>query len=259
MKTFASFLLSILFVVNLGAQTLKQNIQEIRTQFKWINSQKDFEKVVFENTEFAEQPPSEGCGLEVYYKGDNLYKMIESDIASTSIYTTEFYFKNNKLIFVYRKEEDFVRIPGSGHSDTEIYYEERVYYKNDTIIRHLEDGLSVLDKPLDYQELSKEYVKYFTTKVIYEKQYNMLQGTWIPEDENDDDWFEIIGLRTDYYNRDNPYKEARMWFDGRYLWFHTTSYPEEDRKWEVLELTDKKLKVQDRLTGAVITYNKNVG
>ncbi len=255
MKVLIPFLLSIFSVVNINAQTLEQNIQEIRTQFKFVNSQKDFKKVFFENEEFSDNVPSEGCGLEAYYKNGNLYKLIESDAVSTALYTTEYYLKNNQLIFVYRKEVEFTKIPGNEVVDTETIYEERTYYKNGEIIRHLEKGMSVLDKPLDYLELSEEYKKYYNTKLTYEKQYNILQGTWI-NSADIDDWFEIMGLRTEHYNQSDYVKTSRVWFDGQYLWFHTTSYPEEDQKYELLTLNDKKMEVQDRLSGEVLVFEK---
>jgi len=255
MKKSLIFISLVFFLGNIFAQTLEQNIQEIRKQFKWVNSQKDFKKVVFENEEFTDQVPSEGCGLEIYYKNNNLYKMVENDAASVNLYTTEYYIKNNKLIFVYRKEIEYAKITEGMPSDPKVIYEDRVYYKNGKIIRHLEKGKSVLSKSLDYKKLFNEYKKYYETKVKYEKQYNFLQGIWINAD-NIDDWFEITGLRTEYYDKSDPYKTARLWFDGRYLWFHTSSYPEEDRKWEVLELTAKKLEVQDKLSSEVLIYKK---
>ena len=254
MKKIILFLSTVFLGGNLFSQTLEQNIQEIRTQFKWINSQRDFQKVVFENEEFTDQLSSEGCELVVYYKNGNLYKMIETDAASVNLYTTEYYFKNNQLIFVFRKEDEFTRIPGEGVVDTETIYEERTYYKDGNIIRHLEKGNSLLDKPLDYQELSNEYKKYYNTKVTYEKQYILLQGIWI--NSADDDWYEIQGLRAEYWYQADPVKTVRFWFDGQYLWFHTTSYPEEDRKYELLTLTEKKLEVQDRASGDVLIFEK---
>ncbi len=255
MKSLFLFLFITVVFLNSDAQTLEQNIQEIRTQFKFINSQKDFQKVVFENEEFTDEVPSEGCGLEVYYKNGNLYKMIESDAASVNLYTTEYYFKNNQLIFVYRKEDEFTKIPGGKVVDTETIYEERTYYKNGNIIRHLEKGMSVLDKPLDYLELSEEYKKYYETKVKYEKLYNLLQGTWINSDDIDD-WFEITGNKGVQYDRDNYVSTFRFWFNGRYIWFHYTD-KNEDVKFEILELTDKSFQVQNRLTGEVLFYEKN--
>ncbi len=257
MKSLFLFLFITVVFLNSDAQTLEQNIQEIRTQFKFINSQKDFQKVVFENEEFTDEIPSEGCELEVYYKNGNLYKIIESDAASVNLYTTEYYFKNNQLIFVYRKEDEFTKIPGGKVVDTETIYEERTYYKNGNIIRHLEKGMSVLDKPLDYLELSEEYKKYYETKVKYKKQYDLLQGLWINTDNNDDS-FEISGTKTLLFDAPELSNPFRFWIEegGRYIFFHYTN-TNEDVKFEILELTNKSFQIQNRLTGEVLTYEKN--
>jgi len=257
MKTILSLFLSIFLFGNIFSQTTEQNIQEIRTQFKLVNSQKDFKKVYLENEEFTDQIPSEGCGLDAYYKNGQVYKIIESDAVSNAVYTTEYYLKDNKLIFVYRKEQHFSINPETGdYSNLETTYEERVYYKNGEIIRHLKKGSPVSDENIGYKKLFNDYLKYINTKIKYEKQLNLLQGTWINTDDIDD-WFEIRGMSGEQYNRSDYINTFRLWFDGRYLWFHTTSYPEEDRKYEVLELTNKKLEMQDRLSGEVFFYEKN--
>ena len=251
------FVLSALALsLNACAQASSQDINEIRAQFKWINSQKDFERVYFENEEFTDNLPSEGCGMDVYYKDGEVYKIVEECFGSTRFYTTEYYLKNEQLIFVYSQESEFIRIPGTGEeSEAEVYYENRLYYKDGEIIRHLEKGESVVDKPIDYQEQYKAYKKVIDTKLKYAKQYELLQGIWINADDIDD-WFEVIGVRAIHYNQADYLKSSRIWFDGRYLWFHNTDYREENRKFELLELTAEKLEMQDRLTGEVFVYEK---
>ncbi|HHG83698.1 MAG TPA: hypothetical protein ENJ82_03025 [Bacteroidetes bacterium] len=256
MRTFLLVLSALALSLNAHAQASSQDIEEIREQFKWINAQKDFERVYFDNDEFIDELPSEGCGMEAYYKDGEVYKIVEECFGSTQLYTTEYYLKNEQLIFVYSQESEFVRIPGTGEeSEAEVYYENRVYYKDGEIIRHLEKGVSVVDKPIDYQEQYRAYKKLIDTKLKYAKQYELLQGIWINADDIDD-WFNVIGVRALHYNRADYLKSSRIWFDGRYLWFHNTEYREEDRKFELLELTDEKLAMQDRLSGEVFVYEK---
>ena len=255
MKTLLILFLATTFSFNAYAQSIQGDIEEIRKQFKWINSQKDFEKFYFENDEFTDQTPSEGCEMEIYYKKGNIYKIIESCGGANRIYTTEFYLKNNKLIFVYANESEYTRIGNGNVTDPEVYYENRIYYKDGKIIRHLEKGASTIDKPIDYQKLYNEYQKTINTKVRYEKQYNLLQGTWINTDDIDD-WFHITGLKAIHYNKENYRKTSRIWLDGRYLWMHNTEYKEEDGKFEVLELTAEKLELQNKLSGELLVYKK---
>ncbi len=243
----------------LSAQNIKQDINEIRSQFKWINNQKDFQKTYFENDEFTDQIPSEGCQLDVFYKDTSIYKIIQMDAVSNAVFTTEYYLKNNKLIFVFRKEECFI-FPVENDSITKFktQYEERVYYKDKKIIRHLEKGSSLLNENIDYQKQFEEYKHLINTKIKYGKQYNLLQGTWNNEGDSTD-WFIITGLVKQQYKETDPVANYRIWFDGRYLWSHNTDNPEEgDRKYEILELNEKKLEMQDRLSGEVLFYSKGL-
>ncbi|HEB62794.1 MAG TPA: hypothetical protein ENI82_06550, partial [Bacteroidetes bacterium] len=73
MKRILFLIILIPFTSILSAQNIKQDINEIRAQFKWINSQKDFQKTYFENDEFTDLIPSEGCQLDVFYKDTNIY------------------------------------------------------------------------------------------------------------------------------------------------------------------------------------------
>lgn len=239
------------FIQSAISQTLEQNIQEIRTQFKWINSQKDFTKIVLENEEFEDQIPSEGCGLEGYYKNETLYKIVESDIVSMGAYTNEYYLKNNKLIFVFRKEVSFD--PNKNYKETTTY-EERVYYKNDKVIRHLEKMTSVLSENLDYKKLFKKYKLLLDSKVKHKKEYNLLQGTWIKTDDIDD-WFIISGLKREQYFMADFKETFRFWSDGQYIYFHSVAR-RDDVRYEILKLTETQLEMQNRLTGDVEIYKK---
>jgi len=258
MKTLLTLIFTFFILGNAVSQTLEQNIQEIRTQFKWVNSQKDFSKVILENEEFTDNIPSEGCGLEGFYKNGTLYKIVESDAVSTAVYTTEYYLKNNLLIFVFRKEAEFTRIPETGNiTGSETTYEERVYYKNGKIIRHLEKGESVLDKNLDFKKLLKNYKLLLNTKIKHEKEYNLLQGTWIKVNDIDD-WFIISGLKRDQYFMADYSDTYRFWIDEQYLYFHF-AMQETDFKYKILQLTDDNLKIQNIESGKIEVYEKNKG
>ena len=256
MKNLIIALSVILLNVNTHAQTLLQNIQEIRKQFKWINSQKDFEKVYFENDEFTDQLTSEGGQMDVFYKNGNVYKIVENFATSGQVYSNEYYMKNNRLIFVYHKETRFLPNPETGEqTKPEVYFEGRIYYKDGKIIRHLKKGKSAIEKPIDYQKQYKAYKKLIDTKIKYPKRYKCLQGIWINADDIDD-WFEVVGLKATHYNQADYYKTSRIWFDGRFLWFHNTEYKEVGGKYEVLTWTNKILEMQNRLTGEVVVYRK---
>lgn len=243
------------FSINVFSQNIKQDIQEIRGQFKWANSQKDFTKIVLENEEFEDNIPSEGCGLEGYYKDGVLYKIVESDMVSMASYTNEYYLKNNKLIFVFRKEVEYSAPISSGEKiNTNTTYEERVYYKDGKIIRHLEKMKSVLTENIDFQKKFKKYKLLLDTKVKHEKEYTLLQGSWRNVDDNDD-WYTIMGLRKDQYYKADIQDVCRFWFEGRYFYYHCV---EENTtiRYEILKLTNNRLEMQNRLDGNVEIYEK---
>ncbi|RLD52555.1 MAG: hypothetical protein DRI94_02750 [Bacteroidetes bacterium] len=253
MKTILSLFLSIFLFGNIFSQTTEQNIQEIRTQFKLVNSQKDFKKVYLENEEFTDQIPSEGAGLEGFYKNETIYKIVENDAVSQAVYTNQYYLKNNQLIFVYRTEKSIV-MHEDGTFKGEINYDERVYCKNSKIIRHLKKGKSVLSKNLDFQKMFKDYLPLLNTKIKFEKQYNYLQGSWRNAD-NKNDFFEIEGLIKRVYNEDDIPELSRFWLENKYLYVHNTE-TKEDFKYEILELSADKLEIQDRLSREVFIYGK---
>ncbi len=257
MKSILSLLFSFFLVFNLFGQNIEPAIKEIRTQFAWINSQKDFKKAYFENLEFTDDVPSEGCGLDAYYKNGNIYKIIESDAVSAAVYTTEYYLKNNKLIFVYKTEKTF--IPSADESENikiKLNYEERVYYKNGKIIRHLEKGVPLTNTKTDYQKLYNEYRKYILTKINFEKQYNLLQGSWL-NTNNADDFFDIEGLIYITYNEEDIPVFSRFYLDGKFLNIHNTETGK-NSKFKISELSDKKLVLQNQDSKNVVIFEKNI-
>jgi len=249
-KTFIILVITF-FSVNVFSQNIKQDIQEIREQFKWTNSQKQFIKIVLENEEFEDNVPSEGCGLEGYYIDGILYKIVESVMVSTALYTNEYYLKNNKLIFVFRKE---VKFEVEENFENKTTYEERVYYKNGKTIRHLEKMKSVLSKNLDYKKKFNKLKLLLDIKVKHESDYNLLQGTWRNIDDNDD-WYTIKGLRKDQYYKADIQDVCRFWFEEKYFYYHCI---EENTtiKYKILKLTNNRLKMQNKFEGNIEIYEK---
>ncbi|NOZ35205.1 MAG: hypothetical protein GXO80_07900 [Chlorobi bacterium] len=255
MKQLFLIIVSIFLFTNSNAQTLEQNIQEIRTQFNRVNSQKDFKKVYLENEEFTDLIPSEGCGLDAYYKNGQIYKIVESDAVSQAVYVNEYYLKNNELIFVYRTETSYEPpAEEGGNLKKNTFYQERVYYKNGRIIRHLEKGTSVLNTNLDFQKMFKEYMPYLNTKIKFEKQYDSLQGNWLNINDKKD-FFEIKGLIYQKYDEDFIPVISRFSFDGTYLQVHNTE-TNADYKYKILKFTDDKLEMKNTASGKIIIYER---
>ncbi len=256
MKKQLLLIISLLLFQGLYSQNIENSIQEIRKHFKWINNQK-LEKFSLENEEFTDDIASEGSGLDIYFKNDTTYKLVQSDITSTNVFTTEYYVYNDKLFFVFYKEEAFTRNPNTFEIDgSKVDFEERTYFDKDSIIRHLTKGESVVKNQQDFEQQFDALYKYAKFKVKHLAMIQKLEGVWVnKEDKNDN--FEISGLKALRYNSEQVPTTYRMYFDGRYLWFHNTEDNEaNDFKYELLELTKDKLEVQDRLNGEYKVYEK---
>jgi len=172
-------------------------------------------------------------------------------MVSTALYTNEYYLKNNKLIFVFRKE---VKFEVEENFENKTTYEERVYYKNGKTIRHLEKMKSVLSKNLDYKKKFNKLKLLLDIKVKHESDYNLLQGTWRNIDDNDD-WYTIKGLRKDQYYKADIQDVCRFWFEEKYFYYHCI---EENTtiKYKILKLTNNRLKMQNKFEGNIEIYEK---
>ncbi len=255
MKKQLLLIISLLLFQGLHSQNVEKSIQEIRKHFKWINSQKM--KIYFlENEEFTDDVATEGSGLDMYFQNDTIYKLVRSDATSNNVFTTEYYLYDGKLFFVFYKEKTYTRNYDTHEIDgIKVNFEERTYFDNDKIIRHLTKGKSVLNKRQDFKKQFDEIYKYADFKVKHLDMIEKLEGMWINE-EGINDNFEFWGLVARQYSEHVP-TTYRWYYDGRYLWFHNTENTDaNDLKYELLSLTKDKMEVQDRLSGEYKIYEK---
>ena len=121
----------------LCAQTKPELVAIIRRDFLAINTDKALFKKTLSGEEFMENATDGGGELAGYYKNRSLVKIVEWIGLSYGNRTREFYFKNNKLFFVYEKFQSFVTDDSTGemdHGNVNTTFEGRYYFNQDKLI-----------------------------------------------------------------------------------------------------------------------------
>lgn len=113
-------------------------IQAIRRQYAAINrNAAKYKKIKKELLGFS----AEGGELVAYHSGPSIVKITATYFGEMGRATDEFYYSNDKLIFIYRKHSHY-----SGHLTGKVVRatENRYYFKDDKLIRWIgEDGKQV--------------------------------------------------------------------------------------------------------------------
>ena len=124
---------------------MTKEIEEIRSEFKLINSDSTYKKVELDNDYFIDEGriTDGGCSLTGYCKKGIIRKIVSWVGLSCGNEIIEFYYKNNKLIFVYEEFHSFVYDKGSGEfrqDTTEKTFIGRYYFKNAKLIDYITTG-----------------------------------------------------------------------------------------------------------------------
>ena len=121
-------------------------IKKIRKDFKDINADTTLKKISLEGEEFLDDVPDGGGELTGFFKGDSIVKIAEWIGLSYGNRTTEFYYKEDKLFFIFEKFESFVEKNGElDHGKVKTSFEGRYYFYNDKLVEQKISG----KKPLD--------------------------------------------------------------------------------------------------------------
>jgi hypothetical protein len=137
LKSIIFFLVATFFVHVSFAQSKADTIKSIKKEFKTINEDGSLQKVVLENEEFMEHMTDRGGSLTGYYKEEKFCKIVEWIGISNGIYITEYYFKAEQLIFVYKAFKAVVYDTKKGEVDydqTGVKFEGRYYFNDKTLI-----------------------------------------------------------------------------------------------------------------------------
>ncbi len=108
MKFIFIYIIASAFVFNAKSQSKQDLIKEIRQEFQKINTDNNLKSRKLDGEEFLDNIPDGGAELTGYFRNDSIVKIIEWAGLSYGNRTREFYFKNQKLIFVYEKFDSFI-------------------------------------------------------------------------------------------------------------------------------------------------------
>ena len=136
MKLISLFVIATVFAPGVKSQSKQDLIKDIRHEFQIINTYKNLQVHSLDAEEFLENSPDRGAELKAYSKKDSIVKITEWIGLSYANRTREFYFKNQKLIFVYEKFDSFIteKSDSLDFSKARKEFEGRYYFKNDKLI-----------------------------------------------------------------------------------------------------------------------------
>ncbi len=134
-------LIFILTISPLGASLFAQNIStkypDVRQRVKSINADTSFKKITLLNDEFMPQMTDGGGELNAYFKKGIIQKITRKIGLSYGIETYDYYFINEKLLFIYETFYVFIVNDSLGTVDqtkTELNFIGTYYFKNNKLI-----------------------------------------------------------------------------------------------------------------------------
>ena len=141
-------------LVDIKAGASGDTIETIRSQYASINRNvRRYKKVKKELSGYS----TEGGTMEAYVDGASVKKIVAHFYGETGRADEEYYFWNDQLIFVFRKDSTYSR-PLSGKVVST--KENRFYFNNGHMIRWLnESGKQVPSSNSGYSEKQNEYLE----------------------------------------------------------------------------------------------------
>lgn len=129
-------------------------IQTIRKQYAAINKGvRRYKKVKKELSGFS----LEGGELIAYFHGPAIVKIVANHFGESGRASEEYYYRNGKLIFVFRKDYRYDR-PMSGKVVST--QENRFYFQNDRLLRWVnEDGKQIAPTIDEFKQKQDEYLE----------------------------------------------------------------------------------------------------
>lgn len=151
---------AISFTSSLFGQNKSMEILKIRQAFQKINSDSSLKtKTIDDEEKFLGNVTDGGGDLKGYFKNDSIQKISEWIGLSFGIIQTEYYFKDDQLIFVYKNEKHFGfnnKTQETDHNKLELAFEARYYFSNEKLIEVKKKG-ETMEDPIDLIKESKTY------------------------------------------------------------------------------------------------------
>ena len=149
MRQLIVLILTIVFFTDSFSQADSSRINKIRKIVQQINKDTSdgnalYETITLNNGEFMTEYMTDGGGqLSGYFKNGHLVKMVERIGLSSCVNTTEFYLKDNKLIFTYIQGKEFKYVDSLATFNSSIQtvtMECRFYFYKDKMIKSILTG-----------------------------------------------------------------------------------------------------------------------
>ncbi len=172
MKNYFTIILSFFFGLTFG-QTGSNKVKEIHNTVEQINRDTGYTTRTLDNEEFLDHMTDNGESVTGYFKNGQLVKIVEWIGLSSCINITEYYFKDDTLIFAYTQGKVFQYIDSTAsfnYNVQNIVMECRFYFDNNKLIKSIFNGSTVCSgEPSDswaknYQSDCEEYIKLFRKK-----------------------------------------------------------------------------------------------
>lgn len=131
-------------------------VRKINEEYASINN--DSARYRKEKKEVFDQS-SEGGNVVKYYDDKTLRKIVLTLFGESGKLMSEYYFMNQEVIFVYDKETIYTSPIYLGKIEVESREENKFYFKNEKLIRWVDNKAKVVDLML-YPEKEKEILDY---------------------------------------------------------------------------------------------------
>jgi hypothetical protein len=147
-------ILVLILTINLSTafgQTKDEKIKSIREKFQKINQDTSYRTKTLENEEFLDHMTDGGGDLTGYLKDKKIFKIFERVGVSYCVRTFEYYFWDEKLIFIYEKELDFKMNDSTGfdYEKQTLAFEGRYYFDNGKLIETKTTGAKAIEYDKD--------------------------------------------------------------------------------------------------------------
>ncbi len=134
-------------------QTKADKLLTIRKTFQKINNDTSLRtRTIDDAEEFLGHATDGGGQLVGYFHKDSICKIFATVGLSYGSITDEYYFNNERLIFVYETEKDFPEadsLGGLDYNKLDLVFEGRYYFDNDKLIDKITKGKRRFADPKD--------------------------------------------------------------------------------------------------------------
>ncbi|MDX1955488.1 MAG: hypothetical protein SFU20_08110 [Chitinophagaceae bacterium] len=169
--------------VGLFAQNISTNYPDVKQRVNNINSDTSFEKIALTNEEFMPQMTDGGGELTGYFKKGIIQKITRKIVLSYGIETYDYYFTNEKLLFIYETFYVFIVNDSLGTVDqtkTELNFIGTYYFKNNKLI----DSETVGHNRFENDEIDMEAILLKETEenlsMLKQKRTRTAKGDLVP-------------------------------------------------------------------------------